>query len=52
MKLLKTSAVTVALEGESPATTSEFMDDVREGAWSTNRFSDQSLTLVVYKDGM
>ena len=48
---MKTSAVSVALEGESPATTPEFMNDVREGTWSTNRFSDQTFTLIVYKDG-
>ncbi|KAF9653248.1 CoA-dependent acyltransferase [Thelephora ganbajun] len=49
--LLKTSAVSVAFEDESPATTPEFMNDVREGTYSGNRYSDQTLTLVVYKNG-
>ena len=49
--LLKTSAVSVALEGESPATIPEFMNDLREGTHSSNRYSDQTLMLVVYEDG-
>jgi hypothetical protein len=50
-ELLKSSAVAVALEGESPATASELIDDIRGDTDSANRYSDQTLTLVVYSDG-
>ena len=48
---MKTSAVSIALEEESPATAPEFMNDVREGTHSPNRYSEQTFTLIVYKDG-
>jgi hypothetical protein len=50
---MKTSAVSVALEhAASPTTTPKFMNDVRGDTNSINRYSDQTLSLVVYKDGM
>lgn len=52
LELLKASAVSVALEGESPSTIPEFMNDVRGDTDSVNRYSDQTLNLVVYKDGV
>lgn len=48
---MKSSAVSVALDDESPSTISEFMNDVREGAHSLNRYSEQTFALIVYKDG-
>lgn len=49
---LTNSSVSVALDDYiPPISDSDFLNDVRQGVSSENRYADQTLCFVVYRDG-